>query len=1562
MGKRSCFNTREDGGEIMMVRRNGWQVISIVILAVTLVMVGLLGTTRVQAADDDYDTMRIRWMNYLTGGTDLNTSDPDIASKLNSISQTSWSTMQINPNQNYLWSDLNKTDDSSHITGSYLRIKGMALAYSTIGSSLYGNQDLKEDIIDAMDWMYTNRYNETQSAYGNWWDWEIGTPLHINDIVVLMYDDLISTPGKIINYMKGIEKFSPDPNQVNNGQFVPTGANLVWKCQVVALRGVILKSATKLTLARDALNPVFDYVTSGDGFYRDGSFIQHNVYAYTGSYGVSLLQELTNLLLLLNSSPWQPTYAGGANVYQWVYDSYEPLIYNGAMMDMTRGRAISRNYEQDHVVGHNVIASIIRLAQSAPTADAQRMKAMVKAWIGADTQFNFYKDANLSTTVMAKAIMSDSSIVPREEKLQTKVYAGMDQVVHLRPGFGFGVSMSSHRIGPYESTNGENLKGWYTGVGMTYLYNKDPLQFTDYWPTVNKYRLPGTTVDTMPRADEEGAGYLSPKTWAGGTELQGQYATAGLDLKGYGSTLKAKKSWFMFDDEVVALGTGITSTDNRTIETTIENRMLTKTQITQGIDPSSPPSTPIGSEPLRHKVYAVTDSVNDGNLPENTFDNNFGSRWSSSGDGQWIQYDLGKIQPIGYVGISFMLQSARTTDYEILVSEDGQVWHQVYNGTSSIVSDTQLQTVDFPDTQGRYVKIIGHQNSTGPWNSITEVQIYAPCTAGNLLILPTVAAWNVNAVTSSSGSSDAAKVNDNDIRTYWSETGDGQWLQMDLGTTRAVGHIGISFEHGTEKHYAFEILTSADNTTWASAYNGQNTVLSSEITSYDVVDTTARYIKFIFHGNDVDLSNHVSEIQVYAPEEAGPVLDPLHATKKVKGDEQLVVNGVTKSTGLGWTEAMSNVSYAYLEGTGGYYFPQPTALKGKRDVSQGSWSQLNKGGPTTVLSKNYLTLWLDHGTNPFYQDYAYVLLPNKTAEETASYSNNPNIEILVNNTNVQAVREKTQGVLGANFWSPSTFSYLTASNPSSIMLKDQAGVVDIAVSDPTHLQAKITYEIHKAGLSVIEKDASITVLQLSPSIKFEVNTTVGDGKSHKIKLQINTSVTTPLPTPTAPPTHTVDPVPDTIVDVLDDLSLTFAHSSNLSFDRGQSEAFNGDSSRLIRNTNTNEYIIYKAQPNKDITQFSAKAWFWANEAVTDFAFYSSPDNVTYTAFTPTKVDGASGWKEVNYSGVLPTGTQYLKIVYMHNTNYLWNPQLGEVTLTSIVPPPTSITVVDNVYNDAKMFERSPNLSFSGSNPSAFGDDASRLVRLTNTDEYIVYKAEPDKELRSFSADTWFWPYEASTDFQFAISPDNVNYSSYSPTITTTSSAGAWNKVTYSGTIPRGTQYFKIIYKQHSSNTWNAQIGKVTLTSKVPTPSSATVTDDVYNFSKMYENSGKLSFDTANVAKFGGDTSRLKRNGNTDEWIVYKADPDMDMKNYQVETWFWPFETSVDFELYSSSGNGTYTMLSPVKAVSATDWNKVTYSGNVPAGTQFLKIVYKQNTGNYWHPQIGKVVIHSEAID
>ena len=39
--------------------------------------------------------------------------------------------------------------------------------------------------------------------------------------------------------------------------------------------------------------------------------------------------------------------------------------------------------------------------------------------------------------------------------------------------------------------------------------------------------------------------------------------------------LKAQKSWFFLDGKIVALGAGINGTTDATIETTVENRMMT---------------------------------------------------------------------------------------------------------------------------------------------------------------------------------------------------------------------------------------------------------------------------------------------------------------------------------------------------------------------------------------------------------------------------------------------------------------------------------------------------------------------------------------------------------------------------------------------------------------------------------------------------------------------------------------------------------------------------------------------------------------------------------------------------------------------------------------------------------------------------------------------------------------------------------------------------------------------------------------------------------------------------
>jgi hyaluronate lyase len=576
-------------------------------------VLNILLPTKPAIAGDNYDNLRVKWHTMLTGGENYAISsttglavDTDIRNRIGAITgaaNTYSSTLNRQPNRTYLWNDADSTNDPADITTSYSRLRGMALAYATRGSTLYQNAQLRDTIVAALDWLDTYRYNDVNPpglalGYGNWWDWEIGVPLALNDTVVLLYDALKATPGgsqKITNYMAAINRFSPDPTRTIASPNV-TGANRAWKIIIVGVRGAIVKDGQKIELARNALSQLFDYVTTGDGFYTDGSFIQHNRFPYNGGYGSSLLGKLADVVYWLQGSSWPVVDPDQTNIYQWIYNAYEPLIYRGAMMDMVRGREIARQDSQDQSVGRSVIRSIIRVSQFAPSADKNRLQSMAKYWLQINTTLSLYGGASVDLIIVIKQLMSDNNIAPRGELVLSKYYPAMDRAVHLRPGWGLGLSMYSNRIYNYEAINSENLKGWYTAEGMLYLYNSHLNHYSDnFWATVNPYRLPGTTVDTLTRtAQTINNGYKSSKSWVGGVTLNGLWGISGMELAASGdlnsaaqvvvtSSLTARKSRFMFDDEVVALGAAINASDQsgngwdgtpRKVETVVENRRL----------------------------------------------------------------------------------------------------------------------------------------------------------------------------------------------------------------------------------------------------------------------------------------------------------------------------------------------------------------------------------------------------------------------------------------------------------------------------------------------------------------------------------------------------------------------------------------------------------------------------------------------------------------------------------------------------------------------------------------------------------------------------------------------------------------------------------------------------------------------------------------------------------------------------------------------------------------------------------------------------------------------------
>ncbi|MFG3137008.1 polysaccharide lyase 8 family protein [Streptomyces sp. NPDC048211] len=541
-------------------------------------------------AEEDFDALLARAEALLTGGA-FDPSDPDFAAGVAALDGTAgelWDTLDRSAGRTALWSDLSPLTAPGNFGQSYTRLRTLATAWATPGTALSGSSEAADALVSALRFTYDTAYRPSAPESGNWWFWEIGAPRALMDTCVLVRGRLPA--GDLADYLAVVDRFCPDADRrTNSPTLSETGANRTDKAVIVALRGLLGRDAAKMASARDALsdvrdagrNSLFRYTSSGDGFYEDGSFVQHEVVAYTGSYGTVLLGGAAYLLSLLAGSPWAVTDAKVSVMYDAVERSFAPVVFDGLMMDAVRGRAVSRERAGDHRDGATAVAAILLLATGAPADRADRWRALAKGWLTRNRTTPFTELATLPQLALAKAVLNDPGVPSEPRTTGSFVFADMDRVVHRRPGWACALSLSSRRICAYEAGNGENLHGWYTGDGMTYLYDADGLgQFNDgFWPTVDPYRLPGTTVDTRARADLGTGGgtatYRPANAVAGGAVLGGGYSAAAMELTGApGSTLRARKSWFLLDNAVVALGAGITSSDGRTVETVVENRNL----------------------------------------------------------------------------------------------------------------------------------------------------------------------------------------------------------------------------------------------------------------------------------------------------------------------------------------------------------------------------------------------------------------------------------------------------------------------------------------------------------------------------------------------------------------------------------------------------------------------------------------------------------------------------------------------------------------------------------------------------------------------------------------------------------------------------------------------------------------------------------------------------------------------------------------------------------------------------------------------------------------------------
>ena len=501
------------------------------------------------------------------------------------------------------YSDINLSKDRKSIFKSFENMKSgvdvlkqydglvkIVKAYATPGTKYYKKEEIKTQVIDALDWLYDNAYHENLPELGNWWQWEIGIPKKLNEILAIMYDEV--PKDKKIKYLKVSQYFQPyakwsafSPSASYSSaphKRISTGGNRIDTSLICFIRGVLMEDRTQILDGLNSVAEVGKIVTEKDGFYKDGSFVQHDNVAYNGTYATVLFDGLGMILELIDGTEFKIESPEINNIYDSILKGYSYLMINGGVNDSVSGRSISRDNSSEIERGRDLVSSITLLSSKAPKEYRNDLYSMIKKIV---LDNNFYsvikKESKPKIKNILENIMADENIKPLKVE-GTKIFGAMDRAVYTNSKEGKVVlSMHSNRIANYETMNEENLKGWYTGDGMTYIYGKDSSSFVEFWPTADMYHLSGVTNSINKMENKAGERRekptVSPKKFVGGVET-GDVAFVGMDFISWNNKTTAKKSWLMIDGAVLALGSNITSTDGE-IHTTIDNRILKKGKI-----------------------------------------------------------------------------------------------------------------------------------------------------------------------------------------------------------------------------------------------------------------------------------------------------------------------------------------------------------------------------------------------------------------------------------------------------------------------------------------------------------------------------------------------------------------------------------------------------------------------------------------------------------------------------------------------------------------------------------------------------------------------------------------------------------------------------------------------------------------------------------------------------------------------------------------------------------------------------------------------------------------------
>ena len=503
---------------------------------------------------------------------------------------------------------------SRDLEDQYVRVLRIAQAYGTIGCRNYKSKEVLADLMEAMEWLHDNMYgakvlsDESYRSYRayDWWHWYVGGACPMMDIVMILEDDL--TREQINKFLLPMS-------------FIRTQMRVELKPALAMSRIIPLTPLALLTEDRALLQAVYvDEVSlleeydEGDNMRRDWCCMSHGM-PYNITYGGCNLDRVARLLQVLDDTPLAFPVAKRYNLMNMARYTFAPTAYRGRTLTLMNGRYM-QGTEMHTLGGLRTLYGLFgdeedtEISQMIHRNNTEAVRRALISTYETGTTLSEYQKINvgpdhpysIKTHIASYAKIRDALVNPKYDTepytLGYRWYSG-DSCVQFRNEYMVSLRMNSKRSPGYESINGQNGDGWYTGDGMLYMYTPDdPAQYSiKWWKNVDKHLMPGTTVDARVRESMFfDRAWRSSQEFVGGVSLEGQYITASMDYesfhcevdekrpdRGYGRswplhkcTLTAKKSWFMLDKAVAAIGTAVNADDGYAVRTIVANQLMTE--------------------------------------------------------------------------------------------------------------------------------------------------------------------------------------------------------------------------------------------------------------------------------------------------------------------------------------------------------------------------------------------------------------------------------------------------------------------------------------------------------------------------------------------------------------------------------------------------------------------------------------------------------------------------------------------------------------------------------------------------------------------------------------------------------------------------------------------------------------------------------------------------------------------------------------------------------------------------------------------------------------------------